>query len=334
MISDTLRANRPELPDLLRHYAHGAHAENTWRTYNAQWRDFAVWCDRHGAVALPAQPQIVAEYLARRAQAGIAVASLGVTLAALRFAHTAAGVSFQLNDPILGLVIKGIRRHHLRPQRQAEPLTGALLRQILCQPKDVTEDLRDGALLAMLYLFGLRAAEAVALDWQEAGQGRGWLRICQDRAEVVLLGSKSSPGHTERVVIPTGDNPLGMDAIGCWAAHACIGSGEPLFRALRRGGGVGPHRLHGSSVPRIIKAAVARHFQRLGMSRESSLVKAERFSGHSGRIGLYVTASEAGVAPQHLAALARHASLAMVRRYAAQADMLKCAPHRSPGVGV
>jgi hypothetical protein len=49
---------------------------------------------------------------------------------------------------------------------------------------------------------------------------------------------------------------------------------------------------------------------------------------------MYVTASEAGVAPLHLAALGRHASLVMVRRYAAQADMLRAAPHRGPGVGV
>jgi len=69
------------------------------------------------------------------------------------------------------------------------------------------------------------------------------------------------------------------------------------------------------------------------MSRESSLAKAERFSGHSGR-SVSMSQRARLVSRTAPCALARHASLAMVRRYAAQADMLKCAPHRSPGVGV
>ena len=67
---------------------------------------------------------------------------------------------------------------------------------------------------------------------------------------------------------------------------------------------------------------------------DTAVLQANLYSGHSGRVGLYVSASEAGVAPQTLAALARHVSLAMVRRYADRADMLKCAPHRAAGVGV
>jgi site-specific recombinase XerC len=283
---------------------------------------------------LPAEPEIVAEYLAQRAQAGAAVASLNVTLAALRFAHTIAGLTLRLDSPLLTLLMKGIRRQHLRPQRQAEPLTGDLLRQVLGQPRKTTEDLRDGALLAILYVFGLRAAEAVALDWQVAGDGRGWLRVLPDRAEVVLLGSKASPGQTERVVIPTTDNPLAIEAIAGWISYARVTQGEPLLRALTRGGGVAAGQLHAGSIGRIVKCAMARHFQREGLSREVALARAASFSGHSGRVGMCVTATEAGVPHQHLAALVRHTSLAMVRRYAEQADRFKCAPHRTPGVGV
>jgi site-specific recombinase XerC len=322
------------LPEALRQYVHGARADNTWRTYRGQWRRFTHWCDQQGVAALPAEPQIVAAYLAERAQAGGAVASLSVTLAALRFAHTAAGLGSRLDSPVLTLVIDGIRRRHLRAQRQAEPLRGDLLRQVLCQTGRTPEDLRNAALLALLYVFGLRPSEATALDWQHPGQGRTWLRLLSDRGELILLGSKAAPSEVETIAIPTASNPLAFAAIARWIDHARIEVGAPVLRALARGGGIASSRLHVGSIGSIVKRAMARHFQRIGLPPEEARARAMRFSGHSGRVGLCVTASEAGVRLQHVAALTRHASLATAGRYAAQANQLQCAPHLTPGVGV
>ncbi len=162
---------------------------------------------------MPANPEVVAQYLADRAQAGTAVASLEVALAALRFTHLAGGRAFCADSPTLMLVMNGIRRQHLRPQRQAEPLTGNLLRELLSHSEETPEDLRNGTLLAMLYVFGLRASEVVALDWLELGHGRGWLRVLHDRAEVTLLGSKAARSRAERVIVSTADNPLAMAVI-------------------------------------------------------------------------------------------------------------------------
>jgi integrase len=318
----------------LRRYLHSALAENTWRTYQAQWRLFAHWCEQRGCTALPAAPESVAEYVAERALAGAAPASLGVTLAALRFGHVTAGLSFAVDDPLLAMAMRGIRRQHVRPQKQAQALTGDLLREILARSGNGVRDVRDGALLAMLYIFALRPSDAVALDWREAGGGRGWLRIGGDRAEIVLLGSKASPGKSERAVIPTADNPMAVDVITRWIVLARIKAGEPLLRGLNRGGGISADRLHSGSIASVVRRAIARHLQGLGLSREEAMAEARHFSGHSARVGFYIAASEAGVPPQHVAALARHAGLAMARRYARQADLLKCAPHRTPGVGV
>jgi hypothetical protein len=110
--------------DLLRAYVHGARAGNTYRVYDAQWQQFATWCGRQGVSALPADPRFVAEYLAVRAQAGVAVASINVMLSAVCFMHKTSGLSFARTDPILMLAIDGIRRQHvgnsfgLRPRRR------------------------------------------------------------------------------------------------------------------------------------------------------------------------------------------------------------------------
>jgi site-specific recombinase XerD len=145
--------------DLVCAYAHQARAGNTHRSYTAQWQQFLTWCGRTGAIALPADPRLVAEYVAQRARAGSAVASIDVMLAAIGFMHKKGGVDFARHDPTLTLVLDGIRRAHVRLQQQAQPLTGTLLAEVLANIGDEPRDLRDAALLSLLYGFAARAAE-------------------------------------------------------------------------------------------------------------------------------------------------------------------------------
>lgn len=324
----------PATLQAVRHYMRQARATTTRRAYAAQWQPFVAWCQARGCPPLPAPPALVAAYLAERAQAGSAVASIGVMLAAIAFAHRAAGLRFERADPALKLVLEGIRRAHVRPQAQAEPLTGRLLADVLAGLGSTPLERRDGALLAVLYLFALRASEAVTLDWRHGSAGRGWLRLAADRAEVVLLGSKAAQGQAQRVVIPAAANPVALGAIRAWVDEAGIEAGEALLRPIAASGSVRAGQLDAASVGGIVRRAMQRHFQRRGATAAEARVQARRFSGHSGRVGLYVTASEAGAAPQHIAAIARHASMAMALRYGRRADLLRCAPHHLPGVGV
>ena len=50
-------------------------SDNTRRTYDAQWRSFAGWCDDVGLASLPADPLTVARYLAARANSGASMAA-------------------------------------------------------------------------------------------------------------------------------------------------------------------------------------------------------------------------------------------------------------------
>ena len=58
-------------------------------------------------------------------------ALLAVALAAIQFAHDRSGLPLRREDPLLRLILDGIRRAHVRPQRQAEPLRQDLLEGIL-----------------------------------------------------------------------------------------------------------------------------------------------------------------------------------------------------------
>ena len=191
--------------------------------------------------------------------------------------------------------------------------------------------MRDAALLALLYTFALRASEAAALDWMQVGNGGGALSLSSTNIEVVLLGSKASPGRAERIVLPVKAN---AKAVRAWVKLARIGPAEPLLRAVTKSGRIRGQRLHWVGISRIVKRAVAKHFRRQGMPKPDATAAAARFSSHSGRVGLCVTATEAGVPLQHIAAAARHRSLDMTRRYGRQANAMMCAPHRYRGVGV
>jgi hypothetical protein len=71
----------------LRYYARKSRAQSTQRTYAGQWRVFDRWCATQGCQSLPAEPISVAAYLAQRARAQAALATINVSLAAIAFAQ-------------------------------------------------------------------------------------------------------------------------------------------------------------------------------------------------------------------------------------------------------
>ena len=58
----------------MEHYKNRARAANTCRTYWGQWARFVNWCTAHNVAPLPAEADVVAAYVAARAQSGASVA--------------------------------------------------------------------------------------------------------------------------------------------------------------------------------------------------------------------------------------------------------------------
>jgi hypothetical protein len=83
-----------------------------------------------------------------------------------------------------------------------------------------------------------------------------------------------------------------------------------------------------------IKARVARYLQARGYRLEAANAAAAKYSDHSGRVGMYTAASEAGIAIETVAALARHKSLNVAEKYARQGDQLKRAPSKNSALAI
>ncbi|MEZ5816621.1 MAG: tyrosine-type recombinase/integrase [Hyphomicrobiaceae bacterium] len=322
-----------DLSSEARAYAIASQAGHTRRAYAAQLRLWLAHAEAAKRPAFPADPADVANWLAARAQRGQAYATLRTAIAAVRAGHVAQGLAFDTRAPAIELVMRGIGRTHARAQRQAAPLRGRDVTEILAGLGRAPIDLRDGALIAIAYLFALRRSELVALDAGEHGAGDGFVTVNARTIDLVLVRSKTArAGEVERVSVPRGTVTRAVEAIERWISAAGVAPGTPLLRSITKGGVVGD-RLHPQSVPGILQRRIAEHLEKQGVPRDTARTEAARFSGHSLRVGFAVTAAEAGATADEIALVTRHRSLEMPRRYARGADALRRSPYRRPGVG-
>ena len=193
---------------------------------------------------------------------------------------------------------------------------------------------RDACIVAMLYSFGLRRSELVALDFEEKGDGLGTLSIDGSTARVNLLRSKTSQERPEVVSIQRDTNPRAFAAIEGWVKDGGIQPGAPVIRGIDPAGTISDRRLHPNRVSDAVKSAVERYYVRNGTDRLKARELAGAYSGHSGRVGLVVSSVEAGASDTSIMSVTRHRSPAMVAHYGKEARDGMASPHKLKGVGV
>jgi site-specific recombinase XerD len=266
------------------HYERASHAKRTWDQYRSAWQQFETWCSRRGSDSMPATTETIKAYLASLADQGRAVSTVNAYLAAVASAHSIAG--HPIDRAALKDTLKGIRREKARPQRQARPLIAGDIRALLGDfaPGAPSDD-RDAALLTLGFAAALRRVELVGLDWQEQGDGDGFVTKDDRGLVVTLLRTKGGKGEPETVIVPCQDMPAACEALERWARAVSLRPGEPVFRPVDKGQRIGSGRLTGRSVARIIKARVRARAVANGMSEPEAEAIAEVCSGHSLRAG-------------------------------------------------
>ena len=255
-------------------------SDNTRRTYDAQWRIFAGWCDEVSLSSLPAEPLTVARYLATRAGSGASIATLRLATSAISKAHEWAKLESPCRDPGVRASLKGWGRRLSKPQRQSGALTAdvlAVIRLTAVQPRrrgrgfETPEQAAergkfDVALAAVLSDAGLRRSEAAALTWgdvQRWGDGSGRITVVRSKTDAEAQGA---------VVAIT---PTAMQALS----------------AIRPAGADTDAKVFGLSESQIARRVKA-------IARAAGLADWEFFSGHSGRVGMARRMAQNG-APTH-----------------------------------
>lgn len=162
--------------DLIAAYQ-AASSPHSIRALKSDLEAFDLWCRRMKRVALPATPEIVADYLDARAGQGAKPASLGRYKASIAKIHQLLDLKDPTQADLVKLRLRAIRREKGTTQAQARPLRfkgpvrdverdsprGLNVRALLEACADDLPGLRDRALLSVAYDTGLRASELVAI---------------------------------------------------------------------------------------------------------------------------------------------------------------------------
>ncbi|MDO6414367.1 tyrosine-type recombinase/integrase [Sphingomonas sp. BIUV-7] len=199
---------------------------------------FDAWCRRTNRIALPASPEIVADYLDSRAGQGAKPASLGRYKASIAKIHQLLDLKDPTQAELVKLRLRAIRREKGTAQAQARPLRfkgpvrdverdkrrGINVAALLEACDGDLPDLRDRALLSVAYDTGLRASELTAVAVEHIVEALD--------PDARLLKIHRSKGDQEGEGATAFLSPRSVKAIAAWTEAADIASG-PLFRRVQ-----------------------------------------------------------------------------------------------------
>ncbi len=288
-------------------YAAASRAPGTRRAYAADWRGFLAWCGERGATPLPADPRLVAVFLAREAARGCAPSTVGHRLAAIGHAHLQHGhlpPQRAVGAAALLEVMAGIRRSHGRPPARKQAADADVLRDLLrATPGDDLRSVRDRALLAIGMAGAFRRSELVALQvGQLTREARGLrVRFGQTKAD--------QEGRGEEIAIPEGRRIRPVQLLEAWLAQGAITEGA-VFRRLK-GGLATPDPMSDRAIARVVQARAAAGYD------------PARFAGHSLRAGFITAGARAGAGVFKLKEVSRHKSTDVLASYVRDAHIFE-----------
>lgn len=215
-----------------------ASSPHSIRALKSDLEAFDLWCRRTKRIALPATPEVVADYLDARAGKGAKPASLTRYKASIAKVHQLLDLKDPTTTELVKLRLRAIRREKGMAQAQARPLRfkgpirdverdkprGLNIRALLEVCGNDLTGLRDRALLSTAYDTGLRASELIAVAVEHIADALD--------PEARLLMIPRSKGDQEGEGATAFLSPRSVRAIAAWRAASGIETG-PLFRRVQ-----------------------------------------------------------------------------------------------------
>lgn len=279
------------------HYVEQAHAQNTRRAYQSDWRAFEAWCATHRLQSLPASPHTLELYLTHLARRGLKASTIRRARIAIGLAHGHAEQARPDKHARIRTLERGIGRVHGAREEGAVPLLDHQVARVVAVLGRSPHDERDRALILLGFSGGFRASELAGLQVGDVSFGEQGLTL------VVRRSKEDQLARGARTEIPPGSTATTcpVRALEVWLARVGRPSG-PLFRVIR-----GSIIEHASIHPRAVTRAVQRAVAKANLAGD--------YSAHSLRGGMATSAYARGATRHEIQEQGRWQAVQSVDRY-------------------
>ncbi len=285
-------------------------AHNTLRAYKSDFKDFELFCAKHGFNSLPTDPKIVALYLTYLSKK-FKISTLRRRLVSISMVHKLKGHYLDIKHPIIVENLLGIRRVKGSIQEGKKPLLINHLKELINvideQKNDDIKKFRNKSIILIGFAGGFRRSELISINHEDLEFVPEGLKITIKRSKTDQFGEGMIKG------LPYFNNEKYCPVVNLkkWLEISKIKSG-PIFRRFSKGLTLTDKRLTDQSVVLIIK-------EHLGLAG----IENRNFAGHSLRSGFATVAAESGADERSIMAMTGHKSTQMVRRYIKEANIFK-----------
>ena len=285
-------------------------ASNTLRAYKSDFKDFSIFCVKHGFKSLPTDPKIVSLYLTHLSK-NAKISTLRRRLVSIGVVHKLKGHYLDTKHPVIIENLMGIKRIKGSKQTGKKPILISHLKQIInvINEQDIEEivKLRNKTLILIGFGGGFRRTELISIDHEDLEFVDEGVKITLRRSKTDQFGEgmiKGLPYFPKETYCP-------VTNLKNWLKISRIRNG-PIFRRFAKGSSLTEYRLTDQSVVLIIKDCL-----------KLAGIENNNFSGHSLRSGFATVAAEAGADERSIMAMTGHKTTQMVRRYIHEANLFK-----------
>ena len=284
---------------------------NTLRAYKSDFKDFSIFCIKHGLQSLPSNPNTVSIYLTSLSKSEAKMSTLRRRLVSIGVVHKLKGHYLDTKHPIIIENLLGIKRIKGSIQRGKKPLLiNHLTKLVEVINNDIYPEikkLRDKAIILIGFSGGFRRSEITSLDYEDIEFVEEGLKILVRRSKTDQFGE----GHLKGIPYFVNSPLCPVKSLNEWINISKINSG-PIFRKFNKGFGLSTMRLSDQSVALLIK----NYLNLAG-------IDSKNYSGHSLRSGFATATAEAGADERSIMAMTGHKNSQMVRRYIKEANLFK-----------
>ena len=285
-------------------------ANNTLRAYKSDFRDFGVFCAKHGFNSMPTEPKIVSLYLTHLST-NTKISTLRRRLVSIGVVHKLKGHYLDTKHPVIIENLMGIKRKKGSIQIGKKPILINHLKKIINvidnQKIEKIKKLRNRTLILIGFGGGFRRTELISIDYEDLDFVEEGLKITLRRSKTDQFGK----GMVKGIPYFTNEKYCPVISLKNWINLSKIKTG-PIFRRFAKGSILTSNRLTDQSVVLIIKDCL-----------NLAGIENKNFSGHSLRSGFATVAAESGADERSIMAMTGHKTTQMVRRYIKEANIFK-----------